>query len=285
MGWVQRRQGKWTEALENIKRASELDPHSALLAFEVGATYNLLRDYPQAERYYDRAISLDPEVPDFYLWKWSFYLAWDGGTERAKEVLQEARVHVDEKTMVEEILLTDIFDREYEDALNRLASVSSATVGASGGVVGSYVPTVQYYAEIYNLMGEDQVAQSYFDSARVLLEEKIRESPEDPQFRTALGIAYAGLGRSEDAIREGKLGVELLSVSKEAIQGYRLVSDLAKIYTMVGEHDAAIDELDYLLSIPGELSAPLLRLDPDWAPLRGQPRFQELLAKYALSNH
>ena len=83
-----------------------------------------------------------------------------------------------------------------------------------------------------------------------------------------LGIAYAGLGRKEEAIREGKRAVELLPVSKDAIWGPGLIENLAFIYVLVGEQNAALDQIEYLLSIPSELSVPLLRIDPRWDPLR-----------------
>ena len=92
-----------------------------------------------------------------------------------------------------------------------------------------------------------------------------------------LGIAYACLGRVDDAIREGKMGVELLPVSKEAMNGATRVRSLAQIYVMTGEYDAAVDQLEFLLSRPGELSVALLRIDPIWDPLREHPRFQRLL--------
>ena len=81
----------------------------------------------------------------------------------------------------------------------------------------------------------------------------------------------------EDAIREGKMGVELLPVSMEPILGRLRVASLAQIYVMTGEYDAAVDQLEFLLSHPGDFSASLLRLDPTWAPLRDHPRFQRLI--------
>ena len=75
--------------------------------------------------------------------------------------------------------------------------------------------------------------------------------------------------------------MELLPVSKDAANGPSRVSDLAEIYTMVGEYDAALDEIEYLLSIPGTLTVPLLRLDPTWDPLRDRARYHALLEKYA----
>ncbi len=277
IGNIRRRQGKWEEGLENFKSASELDPHRIVLLYQIAFTYRWLRNYSEADRYVDRAISLDPKNSTLYGVKVNNYLCWEGNTEQAREVLQKAKGYGDEERILDELLLVDIFDGEYDKALKRLASVHSESV--YDGV--SFIPTAEYVAWIYELRGKVQMAQVYYDSARVLLEGKIKVSPEDSRFHSALGIAYAGLDRKEEAIEKGKLAVELLPVSKDALNGYRRLSDLAIIYTMVGEYDAAIDQLDYLLSIPGLLSVGLLHLDPRWNPLRDHPRFQKLLDKYS----
>ena len=127
-------------------------------------------------------------------------------------------------------------------------------------------------------MHSPQQAHLYYDSARVLLEDRIRKFPNDERMHGSLGIAYAGLGKKEDAIREAKRGVELLPVSREAIRGAYRVEELAETYAMVGEYDLAVTQLELLLSAPGEISVPLLRLDPAWSPLRGNLRFQKLIA-------
>ena len=95
-----------------------------------------------------------------------------------------------------------------------------------------------------------------------------------------MGIAYAGLGLKERAIQEATKATELLPVSKEYWRGIFRVKDLAQVYVMVGEYDKAFDQIEYLLSIPGELSVALLKIDPVWAPLRVLPRFQKLVKKY-----
>jgi tetratricopeptide (TPR) repeat protein len=126
-------------------------------------------------------------------------------------------------------------------------------------------------------MNENELANKYYDEARNILEAKIQQEPNDARFHSTLGIAYARLGRKEDAISKGKMGVKLLPLTKDALRGYARVGDLAQIYVMVGEFDLAIDQIEYLLPIPGDLSIPLLQLDPAWAPLRDQPRFKKLL--------
>ncbi len=167
-------------------------------------------------------------------------------------------------------------DGDYQAALDRLASVSSDVLQGQM----RYVPKIQVYAQIHGLMGNRQRERAYYDSARSMLESKIQQRPDDERLRSALGIAYAGLGRKGDAIREGELGVELLPMSKEAWRGAYRLKDLARIYTMVGEYDATIDRLESLLAVPSITAVPGLRIDPTWEPLRDQPRFQALLAKY-----
>ena len=109
------------------------------------------------------------------------------------------------------------------------------------------------------------------------LEAGVSERADQAGPHQALGLAYAVLGRRDDAVREGLRATELLPVVRNAYDGPPVLLDLARIYAMVGDLDLAIDQLQVLLSIPGDLSVPLLAIDPTWDPLRGSPRFQELL--------
>jgi len=275
VGYVQRRRGKFEQGLANIKKAAELDPLSNTLAVDVGTTFKFLRKYTEAERYYARAISLGPDNANAYGLRGQLYLIWEGSTEKARAVLEEGleNTKTTENSEIVDLLVTiDVFDGNYQEALDRLSLKSEDTDNKF-----EFVPNALRYALIYGCMNKKELAKKYYDDARSILESKIQESPEDARFHSSLGIAYASLGRKEDAIREGKLAVELLPVSKEAMCGPYRVNDMARIYVMVGQFDAAIDQLEFLLSIPSELSIPLLRLDPAWDPLRDQPRFRRLL--------
>jgi tetratricopeptide (TPR) repeat protein len=127
-------------------------------------------------------------------------------------------------------------------------------------------------------MGDAAGARAAFDSARAELEALIAGDPEEPRYRSSLGLALAGLGRSEEAIREGREGVRLMPPEVEAWRGAYRVTDLARIYAMTGRVDEAIEQLEWVMSIPADLSAWDLRLDPTWDALRGDPRFEALTA-------
>jgi tetratricopeptide (TPR) repeat protein len=199
--------------------------------------------------------------------------------ERARAALEEARsVGLAEHPEIAYTwVLLDMLDGDYQAALDRLALISSGVLFEDQFL---HVPKAQLYAQIHGLMGNRQREPPYYDSTRSILETKIEQRPDDERFRSALGIAYAGLGRKEDAIREGELAVELLPMSKDAYRGAFRVEDLARIYTMVGEYGAAIDRIESLLAVASPMAVPWLRIDPIWDPLRDNPRFQALLAKY-----
>ncbi len=275
IGFVQRRQGKFEEALANIKRACELDPLSNNITLDLGVTFMLMRNYPEAVRYLNRAISLAPDVPEPYGTKASLYLRWEGRTENARAVVEKALKNIrspEESSIVDLLITLDVYDKNYQKALDRLSLKSEDIDSQSLSITRA-----MQYAGIYRYRNQNELAKKYYDKARSILDSKIKEQPEDAMFHSSLGIAYAGLGRKEDAIREGKIGVDLLPITKEAMRGYSQALDLAQIYVMVGEFDWAIDEIESLLSKPGYLSIPLLRLDPAWAPLRDHPRFKKLV--------
>jgi hypothetical protein len=89
------------------------------------------------------------------------------------------------------------------------------------------------------------------------------------------------LDRKEDAIRQVELAVEMLPVSEDALQGPMLLENLIRVYLAAEEYEAALDQLDYLLSIPSLESAASVRASNEWKPLRDHPRFQAILEKYS----
>jgi tetratricopeptide (TPR) repeat protein len=142
-------------------------------------------------------------------------------------------------------------------------------------------PKSMFSAFIFEYLGESQRSASLFESARVGLEKKVQEQPDDPRYHSSLGIAYAGIGLKNEAVREGKRAVELLPLSEDAAYGIPYAQDLAVIYTMVGNYDAALKQIELLLSIPSWISPSWLQLNICFAPLYENPEFKKLIRKYS----
>ena len=267
MGAVRRRQGNFEEAVGCFKKAFELSPQNANITWEIGGTFMALRKYSEAEHYLNRAISIAPDRTVAYRYKvWNYWL--QGSLEKARATFEQMPKKAD-PYLIEYLITQELYERDYQAALELLSSEFIEYYEGQKALGTGFV---------YQLLNEPELARSSYDSARILLEKRVREFPDNPDFHRLLGIAYAGLGRKEEAIREGKLAVELYPVSKDAFLGPIYVLYLAQIYVMVGEYDAALDKIEYLLSIPYQyLSVPLLQIDPIWDPLREHPRFKRLL--------
>ena len=132
--------------------------------------------------------------------------------------------------------------------------------------------------------GDSDAAHAAFQQARAAMEKITRDQPDYAAGLSVLGLLDAGLGRKEDAIREGTRAVELLPISKDSINGTALVENLAIIYTWTGETDHALETLSYLAGIPATLSYGSLSLRPEWDPLRNDPRFAKIIASLAPKN-
>ena len=111
----------------------------------------------------------------------------------------------------------------------------------------------------------------------------MKATPDDAQRRVFLGLALAYLGRNAEAMKEGERAVALWPTSRDGYIGPYLQHQLARIYTVVGEPDKAVDQLEALLKTPYFLSRGWLRIDPNFAPLKGNPRFETLVASEATS--
>jgi serine/threonine-protein kinase len=276
IGLVQRRQGNWNAALANMRAALDLDPRSNTKALDLGDTYFSVRDYATAERYLDRAITLEPERSLPYVFKCDLYIVWQGDTAKARAVLRQALEKIPLGEMASTLVGPDNVSASLlttDPSFARL--IDALTVDDFGN------DSVRYYqlkAESHYNRRNARLARVYGDSGRAVLETRLRREPDDANLRARLGLAYAMMGRKADAIHEGRRAAELLPISRDANSGPFRATSLARIYAMLGEPDAAIDVLVPLLSIPSYISVPELRAEPVWDPLRTHPRFRQLVA-------
>ncbi|CAN5271454.1 serine/threonine-protein kinase [soil metagenome] len=277
MGWVLRRRGRLREALSYFERLDRLDPLGAdILA--IAFTRQLLRDYPASRRAYSRILARAPDTPLLHALLARMLVSWSGAVGEAQRVLDEGEGRsVDNDFTHATAVYLDRLAGDDRAALERLNALQQEVLESQI----LYAPTAHLKARAERGMGERQKARAHEEEARELLAAHLETHLDDARAYAALGRVYAGLGRTDDAIRAGRRAVELVPIQKDAVKGPVFVEDLAAVYTMIGRYDAAIDQLEILLAHPGFTSATLLRIDPTWEPLRDHPRFQALVRKRA----
>jgi TolB-like protein/Flp pilus assembly protein TadD len=289
IGYTLRRLGRWQEALNYGKEARRFLPRSAAIYSDIlGATNWYLRRFDEAEQNTDQAILLSPHLADAYLQRVQV-LVGKGNMRAAEEAILEMSRRIEVADAAEYILpqgltvwmgsaylrlfpetFTKAFEAFEAGPMERYRDVQPAMIAS----------THLARAIMYETTGERQLAAARYDSARVHFERVIRSNPQSayvPVYQSDLGLAYAGLGRCEEAIRMEKKAVEKLSVSEDAAVGPSLIGNLAEIYVKCGKYDAAIDQLEICLSMPSGMSVGHLRADPIWDPLRTNPRFRRLM--------
>jgi len=277
---ILRRSGNWELAKECFEKACELDPRSANIIFNTGETFDLAREYSTALQYYRKAITLQPDWIDPYIYLSRMYLRSEEDTRKAKELLANAiqnnNSFLSDSLLIETNVIINIYDGKYQEALKDLGSYKSDVFQMQF----YYIPKSLYYATVYGLMNQHELELTYYDSARIFLEERIEVLPGDPRMLSSLGIAYAGLGLRDKALDTGIKAEKLLPISKEAYKGVFIANDLALIHIMLGNYDEAIEEIKHLLSIPGSLTTKIINKDPRWASLKDHSEYKELLKEY-----
>ena len=268
-------QGRWEEALDAYCSGIELSPRDADLISNAAWVLDTLRRYPEALAASDQAISLAPDSFWPYFYKAITLWGWHGDASQSRSVF-EALPTSAEGWERWGWYWQEIYEGRYREALERLGSTTDGWIR----IKMFARPNALLAAYAFDMLGDAEAAASAYEIAKGLLEAEVIESPEDPRLRSSLGIVYAAQGRHEDAVREGKLACDLLPRSKDGYYYLPFVVDLAHIYTILGDNEAALEQLEHLLANPSYLSAPFLRMDPRWDPLKDDPRFQALLEKY-----
>jgi TolB-like protein/Tfp pilus assembly protein PilF len=273
-GLVLRRQGKWDQAEASFRHAAELDPRSVDDLFEVASIRFYTRDYREVERVLDRAAELVPDSPNIYALRMVTYLNWEGTLDKPRRLMREALGHFPLARLGETQLFGDCNDLLAADDAYQ-ADVARLTPAA---FAGSPLDYFAFKGSVYRRRGETARARAYADSARNEALAAIRRHEDNSFTFTNLAVANVYLGRADEAVEAGKHALEILPPSKDAVFGPEGYIALSQVYMVLGKPDAAVEQLRAALAIPSYLSAARLRADPLWAPLKGSPAFQQLVA-------
>jgi serine/threonine-protein kinase len=268
---AERAQGRYDEALAHLERARRLDPRSLLVVTALQNALVWLRRYPDALAASEAALAIAPGDLSMNQDKAMVYVA-QGDLAGAREVIRQVSPTVAPPTLA--AFFSQYWDMYWvlEEAHQEVAL--RLTPSEFDGVRSSWALTL---AQVYWNRGDKSRALAFADTANVEFNKALKETPDDPQRNVLHGLTLAYLGRKAEAIAAGERAVALLPISRDAVNGPYDFHQLARIYAMVGEPDKAIDALEQLLRMPYFLSPGWLRIDPTFAMLKGNPRYERLL--------
>jgi TolB-like protein/cytochrome c-type biogenesis protein CcmH/NrfG len=278
VGAVERRQGRFKESVNHIEESLKLDPHNASIIGEFAATYMAGKRYPDAVRVIEEGLRWKPN--DFVFENVRADLDRQNRADlRRLQILvfSDSANVADPDTVAGARLSLALDQRDFSAAKKALADYKSPDFNSAGYIT----PREVFEGQIARGAGDKTAAQSAFLAAREKAAAMLAKRPEDPKVLIVLADIDARLGRKDEAVREGEHAVELLPVTKDALDGPNLLTQLADIYTQVGQPGRALDLLERAAPMPWGPSYGDLKLGLDWDPLRKDPRFEKIVASLA----
>ena len=275
---VLRRLGRWSEAIEVGERARGVDPLNPEIQTFLAVNLTRVRRYDEAEEPFDRAIALNPDFNAPRYGKINLF-RMKGDPASARRLAADLAGHLPPEARGMLVAQEALHDREYEAGI---AALEGQPIDRD-----SPVWAVATLALLHRLAGNEAETRVYADSLLALSERKITELASDsvdPFVVRAIYVAHRGLahalsGRPEEAARDARLALDLLPVSRDAVESEDVLQLVSRLYALIGDRDGAFRVLDTLASIPSLLSAASLRRDPLYDSLRDDPRYDALLRK------
>ncbi|MFL6513766.1 MAG: TPR end-of-group domain-containing protein [Chthoniobacterales bacterium] len=278
IGAIQRRQGKWTESTQNLEKAAALDPKNAWVVQNLAFNYIANKDYETADKILDRGIQRTPHAFLLRGSKAILAMTWKGDLSVARQLIAAAPAGSDADEIVTygrfSLLL---LERKFADALAILQKIPNSTIHTD---TTAPVPTAFLIGNCYTGLKDPVKAKAAYEEALPESQKLVQEAPNDPSRHAMLGGVLAMLGRRDEAIQEGQRAMELKPESKDAFDGPMYTQAMAQIYAWLGDKNQALELIEKSLATPNGVSAPMLKLDPVWDPLRDDPRFQALINRY-----
>jgi serine/threonine-protein kinase len=279
-GYIERRRGRWEQSTRDLERAVELDPRNVDLLQQAALTYDFLRRYADEKEIFDRIIAIEPNNVQTKAARRYIEFDWKADTQPLHQLLDKIRAKdpVAVQSVSDNWMVCALADRDAAAAKNAMLAAGENTPFSDHAVHFS-----RSLAEgvIARMTKDDAKARAAFTIARSEQEKIIQAQPDYGPPLCVLGLIDAALGRKDDALQEGRRAVELLPVQKDSINGPLMIKYLAMIAAWIGDKDLACEQLAAAARIPGPLGYGELKLLPFWDPLRGDPRFEEIVNSLA----
>lgn len=274
-GSIARRQGRWDEAIINQEKAAVLDPRNQKVLNNLSLVYDLLRRYDDELAVFARYVAANPGAKDYCQMVRAQVELEKGEMKTARSLLSSLPEGYDPSghATFTRVYLA-LYERDPESAAKILAASKKEELPTAGGPI---VPASFYEALIARARGDDTKAREAFTLTRATIEAQLAEQRDNPLLIATIGLLDAGLGRKEEAVREGRRAVELRPIAQDADDGATVLTSLAMIYAWVGDTNAAIEQLTFLAKTPGGPAYGQLKYDPAWDPVRSDPRFAAMV--------
>jgi Predicted integral membrane protein len=276
LGYIQRRQGRWRESTRNLERAIELDPLNIFKLHQLAISYGCLRRYTEVKSILDRVSTIAPNDVIARTVRATAEMHARADTRPLHQIIDSIRAT--NPAAIPKItdywLQCSLAERDAASARDALIASGKNPVSPNINVRFSR-PVME--AVIARMSHDEAKAEAAFTAARSEQEKIVLAQPNHGPALCVLGLIDAGLGRKEEALREGRRAVELLPVEKDAFDGPAMIKFFAIIAAWVGDKDLACEQLATALRTPGHLNYGELKLMPYWDPLRGDPRFEKII--------
>jgi tetratricopeptide (TPR) repeat protein len=270
---IGRHENRWDASLANLQKASELDPRNREIADYLGEIYFEMRRYTQLEQFLTRASVTGTLENPWMKKKLADVKLAQGDRVAAQSLLEQVPLDFSPGPWIWDTRFTAaLYLRDY-DAANRLIAATPAKWdfafdGPSGWAEG----------QVARARGDKQKAMAAFAAARNKEDAWWATRVKDSSYLAGVARLDAGLGQKEEAIREARQAVELQPIAKDSLNGPIWVAHLALVYTWTGERDRALEQLEIVATIPAGPTYGDLRFNPCWDDLRGDPRFDKIVA-------
>jgi serine/threonine protein kinase/tetratricopeptide (TPR) repeat protein len=266
-GYIDRRQSRWDDAVRDFERAMSLDPRNVKILLGASVTYGLMREYKKERDVCDRFIAVEPNNIDHRMRRAGVDLNERADTRAAHSAGLHLYLYERDAVAIDRALAE--LDAQSEDSFD---------LRRIGGTTFSRAYLRGLFAQ---RKGDAATAQAAFTAARAQQQEAVRARPDYGPPLCVLGLIDAGLGRKEEALREGRRAVELAPIAKDSLDGADVLYFYAVICAWTGERDLAIEQLETLAKIPAGVTYGDIRLNPYWDSLRSDPRFEKIVAALA----